>query len=371
MVGTRHGITSLTAFPARCAGTDAERRAAVHLRGRLEAMDRDAEVQTIDVRPRFALAHALHALMAVVGSVLAVSAAAPGAALVLAAALLTFLDAYGILQVLRRLLGRRASQNVESRENGGKPGTLILVAGYDSPRESGAFAAASRLLRDPWLVLLASMLVILACCALRLADVESTAVTVAQFVPTVLLILLIPALLDVELSSAGEDPAGAAAVEAALGVAGDVGGRLDHFDLWVVLTGANQPFALGMGAWLRRRRKALDRERTAIVAVGPAGDGPVHYTRREGPIVRSRCHSDLVRLSGEIGEDAAEDGVTAPFAYVSREPSNATRAIAKGLPSITVSTDGRAAADEQDTERLRAFTRELVERLDRDVGPSL
>ena len=208
-----------------------------------------------------------------VGSVVAVTAPAPGAALVLAAALLTLLDGLGYLHLLRRPLGTRASQNVESREEADKPGVLVIAAGYDSPRESGTLALATRLLRDPSLAMALSMLVLLACCALRVAGIESTAVTAVQFVPTVLLILLIPALVDVELSGAGSD-AGRRRRRGDRRPGGrELTGRLDHFAVWVVLTGANQPSALGMRAWLRRHRKELDRERTAVIAIGPVGDG--------------------------------------------------------------------------------------------------
>ncbi len=371
MPGALRETAALETFDGRGAGTDAERRAAVHLRDRLTALGRDAQLQAIRIRPRFGLAHAVHALVGVVGSVVAVSAPAPGAALVLVAAVLTFLDVSGYLQVVRRLLGSRASQNVESREHTDKPGLLILAAAYDSPRESGALALATRVLRDPWLTMVLSMLVILACCAVRLAGIDSTAVTAVQFVPTVLLIVLVPAFVDVELSPAGPDPAAAAAVATALRLTEELGDRLEHFDLCVLLTGANQPLALGMGAWLSRWRKELDRERTAVVAIGPAGAGPVRYTRREGPLFSQRSHTDLVRLSGEVAEDAGDQDSGAVRSYVARASSNAARAMARGLPSITVSTAGREPADDDALERLHLFARELIERLDGEVGPSL
>ncbi|MGI8750574.1 MAG: hypothetical protein ACR2J6_08520, partial [Thermoleophilaceae bacterium] len=228
-----------------------------------------------------------------------------------------------------------------------------------------------RLLRDPWLAMLVAMLVILVCCALRLSGIESTLLTTVQFVPTVLLIVILPALIDVELSGSGEDQAGAGAVATALRLADDLGGKLEHFDLWVVLTGANQPFALGMGAWLKRRRKELDRRSTAVISIGPAGTGPVHYTRREGSILSQRSHGDLVRLSREIAEDATREDTSEVRPYVSRESSSAARAIGRGLPSITVSTAGRQPADEDALGRLHVFARELIARLDAEVGPSL
>lgn len=371
MVGTQREVEALAQFRGRCAGTDAERRAAGHLRNQLTDMGREADLQSIRVWPRFGVAHALHALLAVVGSVVAVSTPAPGSALVLLAALLTFLDAAGYLRVVRAMLGGRASQNVESREHTDKPGVLVVAAGYDSPRESGALGLSTRLLRDPWLAMTAFMLVILVCGAVRLAGIDSIVVTAVQFVPTVLLILIIPALIDVHLSGAGEDRAGAGAVVTTLRLAEDLGGQLEHFDLWVVLTGANQPFALGMAAWLRQRRKELDRQRTAVVSIGAAGSGPVRYTRREGPIFSQRSHRNLVRLSREVAEDAAGQDASEVRAYVSREPSNAARAISRGLPSITLSTAGREAADDDALDRLHAFAREVIERLDAEVGPSL
>jgi len=359
----------LTAIAGRCVGTDAERRAAVALRARLDTSGRPAELQALRVHPRFGLAHAAHATLAVVGSVVAVTAPAPGAALVLAAALLTLLDGLGYLHLLRRPLGTRASQNVEAREESDKPGVLVIAAAYDSPRESGALALATRLLRDPYLAMALSMLVILVCCALRLAEIDGTAVTVAQFLPTVLLILLLPALVDVELSGAGSDAAGAAAAATAVRMAGDLEGRLDHFAVWVVLTGANQPSALGMRAWLRRHRNELDRERTAVIAIGPVGDGAVHWSRREGAIAPQRSHGDLVRLSREVAEDAGDsDGARG---YVAREVTNASRAMARRLPAITVATAGASPGGPEAIERLAGFVGELAGRLDAEVGPSL
>ncbi len=121
--------------------------------------------------------------------------------------------------------------------------------------------------------------------------------TAVQFVPTVLLILLIPALVDVELSARRQRRGGRGG-RGHRGAGGrELAGRLDHFAVWVVLTGANQPSALGMRAWLRRHRSELDRERTAVIAIGPVGDGPVHWSRREGAIAPQRSHGDLLRLS--------------------------------------------------------------------------
>lgn len=365
-------IAALTAERGRSAGTDAERRAAVLLRGRLRDLGRDAQLQTVHVRPRFGLAHAGHSALAVVGSVAAVESPAVGGALVLVAALSTLLDVTGVLQVGRRATGRRVSQNVESLEHGGKPGKLVLVAHYDAGREARAFALSTRLLRDPWRAMVVAMIALAACCALRALGVEGVALTTAQFAPTVLLILLATAFADIELSevSIGEAD-NAAGVATVLRLAETIGGRLEHFDVWVVLTGAQKPFALGMSGWLDERRKQLDRERTAVLNVDCIGDGPLRFSRREGPVLALRSHRQLVRLCGEIAADAGADGDSPARPRIVHERSDAAAAIVRGLPALTVSRAGDGVAGPEELDGALVFCRELVRRLDAEVGPGL
>ena len=131
-----------------------------------------------------------------------------GLLLVLAGTASAFLDVAGILHLARRLTGRRASQNVESREQAGKAGVLVLVAPYDQGRRAGALTAVTRVVKDPWLVALAAMIAVLGCCAARVAGAEGTPLTVVQFVPTLLLILAVVVLIDAELSDAAPSPPG-------------------------------------------------------------------------------------------------------------------------------------------------------------------
>src|SRR5215213_6818221 len=119
-------------FGPRPPGSDAERRAAQHLAGRLEEIGREAHVEGFSVWPAWATGTAINAGVAVAGGVIAVYAASVGAALVLLAVILTFLDLAGIAPTTRRLLGRRASQNVVSFGDRELPGALLLVAHYDS-----------------------------------------------------------------------------------------------------------------------------------------------------------------------------------------------------------------------------------------------
>jgi hypothetical protein len=354
-------IAALEEHSGRAAGTDAERRAAVHLRGRLRALGREAELQPIDVRPRYGLAHALHALLAIAGSVLATHDAVLGTALVLAAAFSASLDIAGVMHLGRRLTGRRASQNVESREQRGRAGVVILVAGYDAPRR-----APLAPFRDPWAALLAAILAVLACCALRAAGLEGVGLTIAQFVPTVALILLLLPLLDVELSKPGGDATGAAGVTTVLRVAEELGERLEHFDLWVVFTGARHPFGLGMRRWLRRRRRELEGRRAVVVSVGPVGAGAVRYARRDGPVLPRRSDPELVRICAEIAEDDRNGAYEAAPA-TRRHPGDGFAAISHGVPALTVWSEGELGTAEG-VDRAARFCRELIERLDADAG---
>jgi peptidase M28-like protein len=276
-VEPRQEIEALVAFEGRWAGSDAERRAARHLTGRLEEIGREAEVEQTKVRPSYHLAHAIHAVIAIVGSVVSVSSPAVGAALVGVAVVLAAGDASGTFLLTRRLLGWRASQNVVSREDAGKPGVLVLVAHYDAARTGVIFsraveerrAALSGVLRRPiglfqpffW-----SMVLVLLCCLLRLPGLNGVVLTAAQFVPTVLLIVSVPLLVDIAVSDvvpgANDNASG---VAAALRLVDRFGGSLEHFDVWVLLTGAQEPFALGMAGFLKRHKSSLSKDRVVFL----------------------------------------------------------------------------------------------------------
>ncbi|HTU95830.1 MAG TPA: hypothetical protein VMF14_08305, partial [Solirubrobacteraceae bacterium] len=102
----------LSAFERRGAGSDAERRAAAWLAGELRAARREAALETFWCRPNWALAHAWHALLAIAGSLVMVSHAVVGGALVLVALLCVLGDWLTGRSPGRRLTRERASQNV-------------------------------------------------------------------------------------------------------------------------------------------------------------------------------------------------------------------------------------------------------------------
>ena len=212
---------------------------------RLEGLGREVVVEPFSVWPAWAVGYSINAILAVVGSVLSVSSAKLGTGLVLLATVLTFLDLSGITPTTRRLLGRRASQNVVSWGERERPGALLLLAHYDSgPTRSWP-------LRPMFLALL----VLLACCVLRVGGMSGTALTVLQFLPTVALILYVPLLLDIALSPAapGEnDNASGVALVLRLAERLDF---LEGFGVHVVLTGSQKAMAQGSRAFLKSHRK--------------------------------------------------------------------------------------------------------------------
>jgi hypothetical protein len=379
-------IEALVAHEGRAPGSDAERRAARQLETRLGEMGREASVEPIEVRPSFTLTYVLHALVAVAGSVLSVSAPLPATIVLVVTAASAYGDLTGGLRLTRRLLTpRRASQNVVSREDGGRPGTLVLVAHYDAGHGGTAFGwrVADRAFEG----FLWSMVVVLACSALRLAGVDAAPVTIVQFAATVALIVSVPVLADIGLSGivpgANDNASGVATV---LRLAERYGGDLDHFDVWVLLTGAEEGMELGMRAWLRAHRHGLARDSTAFVCVDEVGAGTVRYARREGYVIRAASNRELVELCDQIAEeDAAEDDRYGARPYTARRATDASAARAAGYAAISVSCLGandRAPHhhSERDTvenvdpealERAFRFCSELIELIDERIGPGL
>jgi hypothetical protein len=381
-------IEALVAFEGRWPGTDAERRAAHHLEQRLQALGRATEVEPTSVYPNYPVTHALHALIGIVGSVLSVYTPVIGAALVLFATISAFGDLTGSLYLVRRLTGRRASQNVTSTESGEKRGVVILTAHYDAARTGVVFsrralerrATLGKLLRrglGPFEPFFWSLVLILVCALLRLVGFEGTAFTVVQFIPTVVLIASVPLLVDIALSDvvpgANDNASGVATV---LRLADRYGGRLEHFDLWVVFPGAEEALLLGMREWMRVHKRDLDRERTVFINVDIAGNGTVRWIKKEGLVAAMRYHPTLVQLCEEIGDGRGMTSRNATDAFIARSA---------GFPAITITsrnaldyapnwhqpTDTPDRIDTDSLDRTYDFCCALLERLDESIGPEL
>lgn len=332
-------------FGPRPPGSDAERRAAQHLAKRLEGIGRDAHLEAFSVWPAWAVGYAINAGVAIVGSVLAVSSATLGTGLVLVATILTFLDLAGITPTTRRLLGRRASQNVVSWGERDKPGAVLLVAHYDT--------GPTRM--RPLLPMFVALLLVLACCVLRAGGMEGTALTVVQFLPTVVLIVYVALLLDIALSPAGPGESdNASGVAVVLRLAERLGDELEYFGVHVVFTGSQKAMAQGMRAFLQSHRKELKPGDTVVLNLDAVGGGELRETKSEGPLLTVKSHP---QLTGNLESDS----------FKNREPSDGYAAASAGLPSVTLSGTTDRLEEDNLAEAEEACV-ELVERLDEELS---
>jgi hypothetical protein len=397
----RAEIEGLVAHRGRGAGSDAERRAAGHIAQRLEVLGREARVEPTRVRPWFAVAHAVSALISIAASMVAVAQPAIGAAIALAAAFSSYGDLTGRFHLLRLVTPKRASQNVVSEEGDAtKPGLLVLLAHHDAALTGAVFkrralerrARIGALLRRPFgplEVLFYAQVLLLVCLMVRSLLPDSDLVSNLQFVPTVVLIVCVPLLLDVALSDAGPGANdNASGVATVLRLLERHGGRLANFDLWAVFAGAEEAQALGMRAWLRRHRRDLDRRRTIFVDLDKVGAGTVRYARREGLILPLGYDPRLVELCEAIAhEDRGEEGEPAyrARAYVARTAGDAAAARLRRFRAISVACldeldlpphyhaedDLPDAIEDAALERAFWFCSELIERIDAEIGPEL
>ncbi|HET8952771.1 MAG TPA: hypothetical protein VFN44_19775, partial [Solirubrobacteraceae bacterium] len=220
---TGETIERLTAIGGRGGGTDAERRAAVWLERDLRERGHDAFTDTFWVRPGWAWAVALAALLGAAASLASVAWPLAGLIAALLAAVSLALEGAGLTSPLRLLVRRRATQNVVVLpEAAGDAVTLLVCAPYDAPRRglvlNDRWRALAVRLGDvrPWLA--GCALVIAGAAAARVQDVDAAWLGAVQLVPTVVLIVALAAAVDIALSefSPGAGPASAAAVALAV-----------------------------------------------------------------------------------------------------------------------------------------------------------
>ena len=383
-------IRELCSIEGRGPGTDAERRSAGMLAGRLRALGRRVEVEPFFTHPQYAVVYLIHAVLAVVGSVLATTQPAIGFALVLIAATSTYLDLNTRFYLVRSLLFRRASQNVVSP--GGRPDAparLILAAHYDSAQTGYVFGRPltmlnqlpdrARLIFGPFrLFFWAGLAPLLPIIGVRMAGVDATWLSAIQVFPTIALIVAAFLLIDVALSGvvpgAYDNASGVAAVlSAAEELAAD---PPENLDVWVVLTGSEESLCEGMRAFVRSHSDELDRERTSVVNVDSVSFGPVRWEVSEGGVINVPLDGDLAGLCEALAT-AEPRFEAAPMRYSLID--DALPAQVRKLPAITI-TDGYRApwyhrdedvperVDSQALTRATEFVVSLARLIDREAG---
>jgi hypothetical protein len=391
-------IRELCSFEGRRAGTDAERRAANWLATRLRDGGRRAVIEPTYVHPRYGLVHALHCALGFAGSLVAIVQPAVGFGLVLVAAVSMYLDLNGRFYLVRRLFFRRASQNVVgSGKSPDAPARLFICAHYDSARTGAAFqpkrvarasrlAARLRLPIAPFRILFWSVAVLLPILGARLAGIDSGLISLLQLFPTLILLVGIFMLTDIELSDvvpgANDNASG---VATALSVADELDSNPPgNLDVWVLLTGGEECQMEGMRSFVRSHRKSLDRENTYFVVLDAVGSGAVRYETGEGLAVTYDLDRRLVELCAAVAAADRENGNR--FAAKPLRQGFATDALPARIAklratAITCLSDGSLLPanyhrpedvpkriDRKALDRAHDFTLELVKALDRDVG---
>jgi hypothetical protein len=318
---TSETVSELAAFELRGAGTDAERRAARWLESQIAADGRDVRIEPFWCRPSWALAHAWHALLALSGSLAAVSWPRVGGALILLALISLLSDEVFGASLGRRLTPERASQNVVvPAPSAGAPEShvrLILTANYDAPRTGIAYRnaprrAAARIrvitrgLTPGWQGWLAIALVWLEAAAIaRVTGSKGTAIGIAQFPPTVGLLVALALLLDVasaDFSPGANDNGSGVAASLALARALHAAPPR-RLAVELVLTGAGAGSAIGLRRYLRARRRELTPRTSIVLGVAPCGSGGPRWWVSDGSLVPLRYFARLRELCERVARD--------------------------------------------------------------------
>ena len=287
-------IARLCAFPSRGACTDAERRAAVWMRDELRARGHDARVETHWVRPHWAPALALAALLGGAGSLASVAAPLAGAIAAAVAAACLALEALGRSSPLRLLTRRRATQDVLALPPAHDGVTLLVCARYDAPRRglvlNDGWRALGARVGNPQAVLAGCAAVVAAAAGARLDGVDATWLGAVQLVPTVVLIGALAAALDIATSAFSPGADGAAAAAVALAVHDELAAEAPaalHTGLVLYGAGASGPQALR--AHLRRER--ANRRSTVLLELGPCAGGSPAWSTRHPQLARAVARS--------------------------------------------------------------------------------
>jgi Peptidase family M28 len=378
-------IANLDGFTGRGAGTDAERRAAAWLRRQLDARSdgagsrRTARLEPFWCRPNWALAHASHAGLGVVGSLVSRASPQIGAGLVLAALLSIVVDALTGLSLGRLLSRERASQNVVSETELEPPRDdlvhLVITANYDAGRcglvhrdalrrPVAWLARASGRLAPGWLSWVCIALMWLSVVALLRAEGHGgTALDVIQLVPTVGLLLALALLLELATSdfspAAGDNGSGVAAA-IALGLALDAAPP-HHMSVELVLQGAGDGEGIGLREYLRSRKHVRQSANTVALGFAACGGGRPRWWVSDGALIPCRYGKELRTICAAVAQEDAEPG---PRPHRGRGHTPALRARWARLPAIALGCldeQGVAARAHQTSDTPQAVSLEAID----------
>ena len=219
-----------------------------------------------------------------------------------------------------------------------------------------------------------------------MAGVDSGLISLLQLIPTLILLIGVFLLADIELSDvvpgANDNASG---VATALSLAEELDAEApENLDVWLLFTSAEEGQMEGMRAFFRAHRKSIDRENTYFVVLDAVGSGTVRYETGEGLAVTYDMDKRLVQLCNAVATADRENGDR--FAAKPLRQAFATDALPARIAkfrstAITCRDDGSLLPanyhrpedtpkriDRKALDRAHDFTLELVRALDRDVG---
>jgi hypothetical protein len=316
---------------------------------------------------------------------------------VLLAATSMYLDLNARFYLLRRVFFRRASQNVVSVGSAhDAPARLVITAHLDAARTGAAFTPRrTRLLNriakalpfafSPSRVLFWSLALLVPIVGVRMAGVDTNAISLLQLLPTLVLLIGIFAFVDIELSEvvpgANDNASG---VAAALSLAEALKAeRPKNLDVWVVLSGAEECLMQGMRSFVRGHREQLAERPAYFLNLDSLGGGRVHYTSSEGLAVSYEMGKRLNELCEAIAtaSDAGNGSRPRPLSWGFASDAVPIRLARHEATTITTlpddaivaanyhtAADRPEAIDPRAVDRAHEFALELVRQLDRDVG---
>ena len=319
--GRMEVIDELCSFEGRLTGTDAERRAANRVAERLRKQGAPGRGRA-DLRPSAGRADSRPPLPARVRR-------QPGGRV---ARRWSALRSYSSLRPRSTSTSTPASTSCgasssaafrrtssRARPDRRRKSTLLLCAHIDAARtgliyKPGRLAAIVRMGRalqievTPTRLIFWSLALLVPVVGIHAAGLDSTAISVIQLLPTLILLIALFALVRIEVSDvvpgANDNASGVATV---LSLAEDLDARRpSNLDVWVVITGGEECLFEGMRSFLRRHRKQLDPATTWVVNVDSVGRGDVRYVTSDGLAVSFDYSSRLTQLCDAIAEADAE-----------------------------------------------------------------
>jgi Zn-dependent M28 family amino/carboxypeptidase len=172
-----------------------------------------------------------------------------------------------------------------------------------------------------------------------MAGLDATWLNVLQAIPTIVLIVAGFLLIDIALSDivpgAYDNASGVAAVlSAADELTTDAPANLD---VWIVLAGSEESLCEGSRAFVRSRRKELDRDSTYFLNVDSVSSGRVAYEISQGAVISLPHDAHLIELCEAL---SASGGAGPAGAHPIRHPvvDDAMPARVRRLRAITLRT---------------------------------